>query len=169
MLICRFGQIVEVRIITDRETGVCRGFAFIGFASKDQAAAALHGLAGYVFESKTLIVRIAGMKDQKPTSAASAAPRGDVTGAIRGPHHMAPYGAVPPPGAPPMGVPPPHGMYPGAPPPHGMYGGPPPPGAPYGAPPPGMPPPGVPPPYGRAPLPYGGYPYGKHSLTGLCC
>ena len=39
----RFGEVTEVRIITDRETNLCKGFSFIGFASREQAAAAKEG------------------------------------------------------------------------------------------------------------------------------
>jgi len=37
----KFGQIESVRLITDRETGRSRGFAFINFTSSDAANAAV--------------------------------------------------------------------------------------------------------------------------------
>jgi RNA recognition motif-containing protein len=39
----RFGPVTEVRIVTDRETNLCKGYAFIGFATKQIAMAALDG------------------------------------------------------------------------------------------------------------------------------
>jgi hypothetical protein len=40
---CRFGPVTEVRIVTDRETNMCKGYAFIGFATREIATAALNG------------------------------------------------------------------------------------------------------------------------------
>ncbi|WOG30046.1 RNA-binding protein [Endozoicomonas sp. 8E] len=37
----QFGEIDEIRVITDRETGRSRGFAFITFAESDDAQSAL--------------------------------------------------------------------------------------------------------------------------------
>ncbi|WP_422134059.1 RNA recognition motif domain-containing protein [Endozoicomonas sp. ALD040] len=37
----QFGEIDEIRVITDRETGRSRGFAFITFAESDNAQSAL--------------------------------------------------------------------------------------------------------------------------------
>jgi hypothetical protein len=42
-IFCRFGPVTEVRIVTDRETNMCKGYAFIGFAHKQIAMAALDG------------------------------------------------------------------------------------------------------------------------------
>lgn len=35
----------EVRIVTDRETNMCKGYAFVGFATREIANAALNGEA----------------------------------------------------------------------------------------------------------------------------
>lgn len=40
----RFGQVSKVSIITDRETGRSRGFAFVEMPSPDEAKAAIDGL-----------------------------------------------------------------------------------------------------------------------------
>lgn len=37
----QFGEIDEIRVITDRETGRSRGFAFVTFAEKESADSAL--------------------------------------------------------------------------------------------------------------------------------
>jgi len=44
--VLRFGQVVEVRIITDRETNMCKGYCFIAFATRDQAESARQGEGG---------------------------------------------------------------------------------------------------------------------------
>jgi hypothetical protein len=114
----RYGEVTEVRIITDRDSGMCKGFAFLSFSTVEAAQAAKHGLDGYRLEGKVLVVRTAGAKDERPPMR---------HGAVRGP--MGPFGGPPPP--PGFGPPPGYG-----PPPPG-YGPPPPPGAfgwdPYGA------------------------------------
>jgi hypothetical protein len=38
--------VVEVHIVTDRETNVCKGYGFITFANKEQAGQAKAGEAG---------------------------------------------------------------------------------------------------------------------------
>ncbi|KAI8467432.1 MAG: hypothetical protein J3K34DRAFT_370317, partial [Monoraphidium minutum] len=161
----RYGEVTEVRIITDRDSGLCKGFAFLGFANKEMAQAAKFGLDGYKLDGKNLVVRTAGAKDERPPRGGpmggGGPPPHDRQGSIRGP-----MGAFPPlpPGA--GGPPPPYGHGP----PPG-YGGPPP---PYGhGPPPGYG--GPPPPYGHAPPPPGHWgfdPYGgwqRAPLPGGVC
>jgi RNA recognition motif-containing protein len=43
-----------VRIITDRDTNLCKGYAFIGFMDKHAAMAAMNGLDGYRMDGKVL-------------------------------------------------------------------------------------------------------------------
>lgn len=42
-LLCRYGEITQVHIVRDANTQLCKGFCFISFANKEQAAEALHG------------------------------------------------------------------------------------------------------------------------------
>jgi hypothetical protein len=155
-LFAPYGPVADVRVIMDRETQQCKGYAFVGFTSRDMAAAAMQGMNGYKHDGKNLVVKIAGTKGQGG---------GSHMGAVRGPG----LGGPPPPGMPPGAVPPPYPP-PGAPPPYGVpppYGMPPP--APPGAYPPpyGAPPPGMPPPYGAPPPPYGECAFG--GVHGLGC
>lgn len=41
-----YGEVIEARIIHDRETGRSRGFGFISFTSNEEAAAAIAGMDG---------------------------------------------------------------------------------------------------------------------------
>jgi RNA recognition motif-containing protein len=49
-------QVEEVKIVTDRETGRPRGFAFVEMATDDQAAAAVEALNGKPFGGRPLTV-----------------------------------------------------------------------------------------------------------------
>jgi RNA recognition motif-containing protein len=50
------GQVTDVHIVTDRETGRSRGFAFVEMASDDQAKAAIQALDGAQHANRTLKV-----------------------------------------------------------------------------------------------------------------
>ena len=54
-----FGQVGSASIVTDRETGRSRGFAFVEMANDTQAKAAISGLDGQMFEGRNLQVNIA--------------------------------------------------------------------------------------------------------------
>jgi len=43
-----YGQVIEARIIMDRETGRSRGFGFVTYTSTEEAAAAITGMDGKV-------------------------------------------------------------------------------------------------------------------------
>ncbi|MDA1194479.1 MAG: RNA-binding protein, partial [Planctomycetota bacterium] len=43
-------QVVDARVITDRETGRSRGFGFVEFASSEEARAAITALDGHVLD-----------------------------------------------------------------------------------------------------------------------
>ncbi len=49
-------QVEEVKIVTDRETGRPRGFAFVEMASDDQAQAAVNALHGTQFGGRPMTV-----------------------------------------------------------------------------------------------------------------
>ena len=50
------GEITEVSIVTDRETGRSRGFAFVTMPQDTQAQAAITALNGLEFEGRALTV-----------------------------------------------------------------------------------------------------------------
>ena len=55
-----FGQndrtVVEVKLITDRDTGRPRGFGFVEMGSDEEAEGAINELNGYSFDGRTLTV-----------------------------------------------------------------------------------------------------------------
>ncbi|CAG8521460.1 13086_t:CDS:2 [Ambispora gerdemannii] len=52
----RFGSISRVYLARDRETNVCKGFAFVSFVLRDDAAKALQAINGYGYDN--LILRV---------------------------------------------------------------------------------------------------------------
>ena len=51
-----FGQISEVRVITDRYSGRSRGFAFVEMPNQQEAEAAIQGLNGQPLQGRPLTV-----------------------------------------------------------------------------------------------------------------
>ena len=51
-----FGTVESARVITDRETGRSKGFAFVEMSSDQEASAAVGGLDGQEFEGRNLKV-----------------------------------------------------------------------------------------------------------------
>ena len=54
-----FGEIKKVNVITDRQTGRSKGFAFVGFAEADQASAAVDKMNGHEMGGRAIRVNIA--------------------------------------------------------------------------------------------------------------
>ena len=70
------GGVVSVSVITDRETGRSRGFAFVEMDSAASAQKAISELDGQDLEGRSLRVRIA--EDRKPGGGGGGGgPRGD--------------------------------------------------------------------------------------------
>ena len=53
------GEVISVRMITDRDTGRYRGFSFVEMASEEQANAAVEALNGTELDERPLKVNIA--------------------------------------------------------------------------------------------------------------
>ena len=51
-----FGEVSSVRIITDRDSGRPKGFAFVEMPSQDESTAAINGLNGQDLDGRTLNV-----------------------------------------------------------------------------------------------------------------
>ena len=61
-LFTKFGEVEEVAIITDRQTGKARGFGFVTMPDSGQGQAAITALNGSQFESRALVVNEARPK-----------------------------------------------------------------------------------------------------------
>lgn len=60
-----FGEVARVNIITDRESGRPRGFAFVEMPSDDEANAAITGLNGKEIDGRTLTVNQARQRENR--------------------------------------------------------------------------------------------------------
>lgn len=54
-----FGEVTDVHIVTDRETGRSRGFAFVEMPDDNQANEAIEAFNGKDFEGRSLTVNVA--------------------------------------------------------------------------------------------------------------
>jgi RNA recognition motif-containing protein len=55
----QFGDVVETKLVTDRDTGRSRGFAFVEMASPDAAAKAIEEMDGQVLDGRSVRVNMA--------------------------------------------------------------------------------------------------------------
>ena len=60
----RYGTVDNVNVVTDRDTGRSRGFAFVEMSNPDEADRAIAGLNGANFEGRSLNVNEARPKAQ---------------------------------------------------------------------------------------------------------
>jgi RNA recognition motif-containing protein len=61
----RYGQVNSARIMTDRETGRSRGFAFVEMENEGEADQAISALNGYTVEGRALNVNEARPKPER--------------------------------------------------------------------------------------------------------
>jgi cold-inducible RNA-binding protein len=54
-----FGDVVEAKVITDRDTGRSRGFGFVTYGDAESASKAVEGLNGSELDSRTIRVDLA--------------------------------------------------------------------------------------------------------------
>ncbi len=62
----QFGAVSSVKIITDRDTGRSRGFAFVEMDSDTEANAAIKSLHNKEIEGRALSVSVAREKSSRP-------------------------------------------------------------------------------------------------------
>jgi len=70
-LFAQMGTVVEVKVVTDRETGRPRGFAFVEMASAQEAASAIEQLNGRDLGGRTLKVNEAEARPSRPSGGGS--------------------------------------------------------------------------------------------------
>ena len=61
----QFGEVQQVRIMTDRDTGKPRGFAFVQMTNDEEALKAIGALNGKEFEGRALTVNEARPKPER--------------------------------------------------------------------------------------------------------
>lgn len=79
-----FGQIGRIHIVTDRETGRARGFAFVEMPNDAEAAKAIAALDGKELGGRNLKVNEARPKGDRPRSNFGGRPGGGRTGGGHG-------------------------------------------------------------------------------------
>src|SRR5690606_8546856 len=75
-LFAPFGEVKSVRIITDRETGRSRGFAFVEMGSADEANAAAEAMDGKESGGRNLKVNLAKEREAGDRPQRGGGPRG---------------------------------------------------------------------------------------------
>ncbi len=63
-LFAQYGEIVEVVVITDRDTGRSKGFGFVTFTNEDDARKALE-MDGKEVEGRTIIVNVGKPRENR--------------------------------------------------------------------------------------------------------
>ena len=66
------GTVVDLKLVTDRETGRSRGFAFVEMSSPSEAAEAISLMDGKDLQGRTLKVNEAEERGSRPSAGASA-------------------------------------------------------------------------------------------------
>jgi RNA-binding proteins (RRM domain) len=64
-LFAEYGEVDSAKIITDRETGRSRGFAFVEMPNDEEGQKAIDGLNGTNFEGKTITVNVARPRTER--------------------------------------------------------------------------------------------------------
>jgi len=73
----RYGTVDRVNLVTDRDTGRSRGFAFVEMSNTEEADRAIAGLNGTDFEGRALNVNEARPKGQSGGGSGYGAARGN--------------------------------------------------------------------------------------------
>ncbi len=66
-LFAAYGPVDRVKIITDRETGRSKGFAFVTIGDQAQLNAAIEALNGYDYQGRALRVNASEPKEPRPS------------------------------------------------------------------------------------------------------
>ena len=61
----RFGEVVSASVVTDRDSGRSKGFAFVEMGSSEAAQDAIQGLNGKSFGDRPLVVNVARPREPR--------------------------------------------------------------------------------------------------------
>jgi len=78
-----FGSVESAQVVTDRETGRSKGFAFVEMATDDQAQAAIKGLDGKDLSGRPLTVNEARPREDRPSGRGGGGRQGGYGGGGR--------------------------------------------------------------------------------------
>ncbi len=62
----QYGEIKSLKLITDRETGKSRGFAFVEFTDKESGNKAIKEYNGTTLDGRSIVVKVANDKVARP-------------------------------------------------------------------------------------------------------
>ena len=65
-LMDQFGEVTDLIILNDRETGRSRGFGFVTFADDESGRKAIEALHEQDFEGRTLVINEARPREERP-------------------------------------------------------------------------------------------------------
>ncbi len=65
-LFAQAGTVKSVALITDRDTGRSKGFAFVEMESSGEAQQAITQLHGFQFQNRTITVNVARPREERP-------------------------------------------------------------------------------------------------------
>lgn len=74
----QFGSVAQAQVVSDRETGRSRGFAFVEMS--EGADSAISNLNGAQFQGRTLTVNEAKPREDRPRSFSGKGPQGGDSG-----------------------------------------------------------------------------------------
>jgi len=83
-LFAAYGPVDRVKIITDRETGRSKGFAFVTLGDQSQLNASIEALNGHEFQGRALRVNASEPKEPRPGGFRSGGGGGGYGGDRRG-------------------------------------------------------------------------------------
>jgi RNA recognition motif-containing protein len=66
-LFTKAGTVVSASVITDRETGRSKGFAFVEMSNQSEAEKAIQMFNGYSLDNRELRVSVARPKEERPS------------------------------------------------------------------------------------------------------
>jgi len=83
-LFAQSGQVSSVNLMTDRDTGRSRGFAFVEMSTEEEAKAAIEALDGKELDGRALKVNEARAKEERGRGGFGGGGRGGSGGGYRG-------------------------------------------------------------------------------------